>query len=437
MIIIDSLPGLGDENTWITQCVIGTSAILASPTFLARICLETGVVRWLIERDVPVVAMSAGPVRVVVSEFCNKVLWVDAAESVVVDLRPSQDGGCTLTAHCFLSGRPLWVRNFSVPESAEWAESTPAWPGAPTEEIDAFLADSQNCLVLCMSRQTRRSRLSSPSRNIHCTYLPPYRCQLDAARIDPQTGTTIWANEYRDVHVGIIERRCFRGIWACASRAGRLDFETGANQILYEYDATLGWPVRHDSRIAISWHNHRDVGVDSFDDNGTRICVARLRRPKVKLTMLHSVGAGLALQINDQGLCWLGQGAEALWEARCKPYIYRVYRGTNGDVFVGTDGNGGRLFGFDSATGEEILNLKPSSGGFGSLVAVKELGLLVTPFSAKPRHGGLLILNTSNRSQHMIPGVYALIGQWNRGVVCRYGAKLDQLAIIDLASHQV
>ena len=435
MIIIDSLPGLSDENTWITQCVIGTYAILASPTFLARVCLETGTVNWLIERDVLVVATSAGPVRVGVSDFSSKVLWADAAASVVVDIRRAQDGGCTLAAHCFLSGRPLWVRHFSVPESAEWAESTPAWPGASTEEIDAFLADSKNGLVLCMSRQTRRSRFSSPSRNIHCTELPPYRCQLDAVRIDPQTGTTIWADQYPDVYAGIIERRCFSGLWACASRAGRLDFETGANQVLYEHDATLSWPVRHDSRIAISWHNHRDVGVDWFDENGTRVCGARLQRPKVTSTMLHSVGGGLALQINDQGLCWLDQGTEPLWEARCKPYIYHVYRGTNGDVFVGADGNGGRLFGFDSTTGEEILNLKPSSGGFGSLVALKELGLLVTPFSSKPRHGGLLILNTSNRSQHMIPGVFAMIGPWSRGVVCRFGTKLNKLAIVDLESR--
>jgi hypothetical protein len=151
--------------------------------------------------------------------------------------------------------------------------------------------------------------------------------------------------------------------------------------------------------------------------------------------MLHSVGAGLALQINDQGLCWLGHGTEPLWEARCKPYIYHVYHGANGDIYVGTDGNGGRLLGFDSATGEEILNLKPSSGGFGSLVSLKELGLLVTPFSAKSRQGGLLILNTSNRSQQVIPGVYAIIGHWSRGVLCRFGAKLDKLAIVDLESR--
>src|SRR5262249_1827219 len=145
------------------------------------------------------------------------------------ELSPTEDGGALVSARRAETGQHLWDYLIPIPEAADWAEPSPAWPGAQTEEIDAFFANDATRLVVCMSRQSRRSTMYSPA--ITVATLPPNACQLDAIRLDTSTGVPVWRASFPQVAVGIIERRSFSGIWSAAQRVGVLNFETGTNQV--------------------------------------------------------------------------------------------------------------------------------------------------------------------------------------------------------------
>jgi hypothetical protein len=97
---------------------------------------------------------------------------------------------------------------------------------------------------------------------------------------------------------------------------------------------------------------------------------------------LHPTDAGLGLQINDQGFSWLGKGSRPLWTARTKPYLYCVSRAAESDVFIGTDGNGGRLLAFAwtrnamlcSARGNTALSTEPDKTGVASPLLICDSG---------------------------------------------------------------
>jgi outer membrane protein assembly factor BamB len=74
---------------------------------------------------------------------------------------------------------------------------------------------------------------------------------------------------------------------------------------------------------------------------------------------------GVAIQVNDQKVLWTTHSGESLWKQRVKPYIYNLFASDTSDIFVATDGAGGRLFRFDSKTGQETFNFRPTLGGLG------------------------------------------------------------------------
>lgn len=157
------------------------------------------------------------------------------------------------------------------------------------------------------------------------------------------------------------------------------------------------------------------------------------RQSKVNSTCLHLTGAGLALQVNDQTLAWLEKG-DMLWAVRAKPYIYEVHRCPGSDVFVGTDGRGGRLLAFDPVAGTETLNLKPTFGGAGSLTKVPGHELLVASFLTSRTNflaGELLVLSMRDRTHRFDRQFRALLGVWEHGAVCLAGKQCERLAIVD------
>src|SRR5262249_42556869 len=161
---------------------------------------------------------------------------------------------------------------------------------------------------------------------------------------------------------------------------GLLDFEIGKNTIFYQSHCELGWPVRDNSEIVVPWHSKKDVGVDWIDVRGRRIRQTSWRESGVRSATLHATESGFGRQTNDQTLWWLGKGETPLWNVRAKPYIYRVESSRGTDVFVGTDGRGGRLFAFDQSSGQETLNIKPPMGGAGTLTKVGAHDVLVAKF---------------------------------------------------------
>lgn len=153
--------------------------------------------------------------------------------------------------------------------------------------------------------------------------------------------------------------------------------------------------------------------------------------------MLHSTRAGMALQFNEQGLWWLGSGEQPIWKVRAKPYIYRVHRCLDSDVFIGTDGNGGRLLGFQPDSGSETVNLKPALGGVGLLEKVPGHDVLVGVFRTSRSylvHPRLLIFAMRDRCNDLENECVELLGTWVHGAICRAGANGQRLAIVDIRS---
>lgn len=418
---------------------------------MCRISAESGDVAWLIERHPVITTISEStwnlPRRISTPLWpAGFDLWYSEADDVIAELLPTEDGGALVSARDAATGQPLWEHFIPIPEAAIWAEPSPAWPGAQTEEIDAFIASDPTRLVVCLSRESRRSGFYSPTLRVDT--LPPYACQLDATRLGVSTGTPIWQRTYSGVSVGIVERDSFTGVWSSthareprhpavwpgAEQVGVLDFETGTNEILHECGDDLDWPVQDGSLVAVPWHSRGEVGVFWVDKHGRQARQVRWRQSKVNSTCLHQTGAGLALQTNDQTLAWLGKEGP-LWTIRAKPYIYRVHSCPGSDVFVGTDGRGGRLLAFDPVSGQETLNLKLVFAGASSLTKVPGHELLVASFHTSRTNilaGELLVLSMRDRTHRSDCQYGSLLGVWEHGAICLAGKRWERLAILDL-----
>jgi hypothetical protein len=438
MILVDGIPAfmVGDEP--LRACTSAGSAFAGCARFVARIGLASGKLDWLVERTPTKLTESMVRLPRRIDLFgSGSQLWVSKSTRVVAELLATECGGMNVSARDAQTAKLLWEHLVPIPDPAEWAEVTPAWPGAPTEEIVGFIAQDAGRLIVCLARQTRRSMCSSPTVNVMT--LPPYACQLDATRFDPRTGKRIWSAAFRDVPVRIIERMSFTGIWSNGRCLGRIDFESGNNAVLHESPYLLGWPVQDGDEIAVPWHGPAEVGVDWVTTGGCQVRTGAWRQPRVNKTLLHPTQAGLGMQGNDQTFWWLGTERAPMWQVRAKPYIYRVHRGPGTDVFIGTDGMGGRLLGLDPGSGRETLNLKPKLGGVGYLSRVLGHQVLVSTYcvsrsySVLPR---LLVLSMTDRAYSLANECVHLLTTWEHGVVCRAGRHGERLAIIDIRSAE-
>jgi hypothetical protein len=355
----------------------------------------------------------------------------------VAEVFSTEFGDLTVSVRDAATGGLLWEQIIPIPEGADWAETSPAWAGAQTEEIYGFLADDPKRLIVCLFRQSRRSGLSDPNRGIEVFDLPPYGCQTDAVRFDLLTGKPIWRAAFQNVRVGILERSSFAGIWSNSPRMGIIDFEIGTNATIFESENQLGWPIMDGPNLSVPWHSKGEVGVDWIDKRGTRVRKGSWRQSGVRSTQLHAAESGLALQINDQMLSWFGKSDMPLWSIKAKPYIYRVHGSLHANVFVGTDGNGGRLLGFDAVSGSETLNLKPALGGVGDLTKVQGHDVLVATFRlsrsySKPAR--LLVLSMKDRHHDLDIQSWGLVGTWEHGAVFLAGEHGERLSILDIRS---
>lgn len=176
MIFLDGLPGLGDSAGTLSLRTGGPSAFVRSARFIARICLQSGKVEWLAERSLGKLTEStwnlSRRIQVWGSDF-----WVTEEDHLVGEILSTECGGLTVSVRNAETGKQLWEHFIPIPEAADWAEASPAWPGAQTEEIYAFIADDPKRLIVCLFRQSRRSGFSCPARGIKVFSCPPTRAK--------------------------------------------------------------------------------------------------------------------------------------------------------------------------------------------------------------------------------------------------------------------
>jgi hypothetical protein len=427
--LVDRLPAA--EGYWRPTRPLfrGTSAFVRSEKFIGRFSLETGKFSWFIERTPPPLFGSSGPRWI---QQCGLSLWLNDTESILAELVSNGAGDLLISARNAGTGDPLWEKLIPIPDGAEWAESTPAWPGASTEEIYGFLADDPKYLVICLLRQSRCTGLIDPEDGIDVVTYPPFRSQLDALRLDPRSGIPHWHISHQGLFVGILERISFKGIWSHNSYAGNLDLETGENKALHESSGKLGWPVRHKGLIAIPWHSRGRVGVEWIDDDGVHVRSSEWPHKRVSNTKLHVTQGGLCLQVNDQILWWLGETMTPLWSVTAKPIIWRVHCVPDSCVFVGTNG---RLLAFDQTSGSEQLNLKPRAGGAEDLTKVTGHDVLVATTRVSQSWTiptRLLVLSMADRTHTCELECAEIFAAWEHGILCLIGEQGKRLTIVDI-----
>lgn len=433
---VHELPSFVDCAETLSIRVMGESAFVRSSRHLTRLCLPSGEIEWVIERATGRLSEAScrGPRYINLFDY-DSALWVDESGAVLAEFNSTECGGAVVSGRSVLTGALIWEYFLPVPPAAGWAEASPAWPGAQTEEIYGFFAQTSEHLVVCLMRQTRRSTIASAA--VQVSHLPSYACQTDAIRLDISTGRPIWRAEFWNVPVRIMERKAFTGVWSNSPQVGMIDFKTGANTILHEFPHSLGWPVRIGTEVAVPWHSRGKLGIEWVTTLGVRTRGGSWLQPRVTRTCLHRTEAGLALQANDQSLWWLGEEATPHWEIKAAPYIYRVHRSPGTDVFVGTDGKGGRLMALDSRTGQETLSLKPARNGLGHLAKVPGHAVLVSTFGVSrsdPLRSQLLSVSMKDRTHQLTCDCFLLLGVWEHGVICRTGRMGERISVVDLRS---
>ncbi len=435
--VVAGLPSCGDSKTSqsLRAHTHGSALFLCSSSFIARVELETQKLEWLIEKDVRPFSESCQSLPRRITPAAGTIVWIDGAGQTIVEITSSECGGMRVVARDTRSGAVSWERFIPVPDAAPWAEPFPAWPGAQTEEISAFIADDPNRLVICLSRQARRMTLLAPDRGIEVTTLPPFACQIDLLRIAPSTGDINSQATLQDVRIAVLGRGKFSGMWRDKLRAGCIDFDTLENTLVYQASNAVGSPVRDGSRFAIPWHSKVEAGVVWTNGLGAVVRNVAWRQLRVRSIMMHTTRAGFAVQTNDQSLSWLGDGHSPKWTIRARPYIYAVSACPNSSVFVATDGNGGRLLAFDQSCGAETLNLKPAVGGVGSLAEIPAHDLLIASFRTSRSYSvpaRLLVLSMEDLSYELHRECWNIIGTWDHGAICRVGLAGEQVAIVDI-----
>ena len=142
---------------------------------------------------------------------------------------------------------------------------------------------------------------------------------------------------------------------------------------------------------------------------------------------------GVAIQVNDQKIVWTTEG-DRIWEQKSKPYVYRVFAADQSDIFVATDGNGGRLLGFNRTDGQETFNFRPVFGGLGHSHFFENAHLAVALVSVKKSHWApskLLFFKTDTKEMQLGEDCWQILSDWKRGVVFVTGEKKGKIAILD------
>ncbi len=436
----DALPTF-DENLTLDKVLgdlevatAGSYCLIRKSDFLALCSLKTGEVNWCESRSAP--HGNSDPSR---DTFCDLLLWgtklwIGLLEKVVAEIFYHQPDSVKLVARCLETGKILWQHIYHRPPLEPWAEKEPAWPGAPQEETYVFLARSENNLVLCVHRRTRSVRITTSEFTV--SHTPPFQCQTDLYSFEPTSGAIRWSTVQLGLKLNILEAKDFQGLWANEGQAGWIDFDSGKVNIIDREADCFGTPTIYRNDGYFPWFNKKSKRIGYFRTNERMEphCDHSWIEKGVREIKGWPTSDGVAIQINDQKITWTTAG-DRIWEQRAKPYVYRVFATSVSDVFVATDGAGGRLLGFDRTHGQETFSFRPVLGGLGHTYFFEEAQIAVASVAMKKSHwvpSRLLRLSTDSKTTDFVASCWMILSRWSHGVVFLSGEKERRLSVLDL-----
>lgn len=346
-------------------------------------------------------------------------LW--AGQGRVVQLLDA-DEGVVLCAHQGATGQELWRLELPTPEPLSWTEARPAWDGADTEELGAFLVAS-DVLAVALARTTRRTTLwpDHPA--------PEFHAQLEVTRVGPSDGRVAWRSSFPEVHVPAVEQTRFAGWHLAGRRLRAIDWVTGAARDLADLPGEPSWPRPIGGHLGVATRSRGAVAVELLDGStGERLRRAEWRRTGVRDTHLHACGDQAVLQVNEQLVSLLSDDLTPRWEARTKPYVYGVAGTGSGPVFVGTAGNGGGLYAFEHRDGAPLAEVRLRGGAWApSCVGGTEL-------VASPCGDGLAVADGRDGRVEVVevPGAQVVAGSRDGRVVVLSGAPRPGVQVVDV-----
>lgn len=438
ILAFDTLPRFDESLTQdqllgdLEVATAGEHCLVRKTGFLALCSLRTGEVNWCVARNAP--DGSRDPSKDVFSglNFWGAKLWIGLKDQVVGEIFYDEPDSAKLVARCMKTGQVLWETVHPRPPLADWAEEKPAWPGAPQEEIYVFLAQSANNLVLCYHRRTRCFRKWTPEFSVEES--PPFQCQTDLYSFEPTSGALRWSHVQPGLRLNILEWKDFQGLWVNGGQAGWLDFDSGSVSIMDRGECCFSMPTVYGEFGYFPWFDKKSkrVGYIRTNQRMEVDCDYSWSEKKVRDVRAWPTSRGVALQVNDQTILWTTAG-DRLWEQRAKPYVYRVFATDTSDIFVATDGAGGRLLGFDRTHGHETLNYRPAFCGLGHTHFFEEAQIAVASVAMKKSHwvaSKLLLFQTDTQAMEFVSSCWLILGRWSRGVVFLSGEKDRHIAFL-------
>ncbi|HET6437803.1 MAG TPA: PQQ-binding-like beta-propeller repeat protein [Anaeromyxobacter sp.] len=322
---------------------------------LTAVLLDGARRDWEVPRTKPPPACYQVPRRI---HSTGLQLWAD--RHVVCQLLDGADG-VTVIAHRPSDGRELWRLEVPTPPALPWTEPRPAWDGARTEELDAFLVASE-VLGVAIARTTRRT-MRWPD-----IPAPRFHAQLEVMRIEPASGSVAWRSSFPGLSIPVPERSRFLGAYLADGQLGSIDWATGSVRYLAGLPGEPGWPRPRGRQVLVPSRGRAALAVDLFDGaSGHHLRRGEWRRPGVRETNLFVCDQHPILQLNQQFISLLSdEDLTPRWEARATPYVYAVAAVRSGPIFVATSGNGGGLYALDRLHGTVIAEARLPGGAWGA-----------------------------------------------------------------------
>jgi hypothetical protein len=242
------------------------------------------------------------------------------------------------------------------------------------------------------------------------------------------------------LRLDLLDWKNFRGLWVNEEQAGWVDLDSGEVSSIVKDGVSFGRPAIDNGSGYFPWFHksHKRVG---YIRTNSKMIVDRdfdWSATNVRDTRVWPTSQGVALQINDQKLLWTTHDGHMLWEQRAKPYIYNVFASDVSDIFVGTDGAGGRLLGFDSTTGQERLNFRPAFCGFGESYFFEDSRMAVASIATKRSHrfpSQILLFSPDTKDMEFTSTCWKILDAWARGVVFVSGEKGRPISFLDLETQ--
>ncbi len=96
--------------------------------------------------------------------------------------------------------------------------------------------------------------------------LPKFRCRLEITRLDPASGESLWEVHHEDVHVGLLEREAFDGLFSAPRRFGVISWHDGAvRELLQTPQAKLAWPRQRGGDAVLAYHCRGHLHITAVD----------------------------------------------------------------------------------------------------------------------------------------------------------------------------